>query len=200
MASNEEEDASPSDVAAQIRWMLAARGATESKRCRLRGGTIQPRRRLSEAARVVVRSVLNAPVLSEISGGKDRQDDPSMAADIVVHAPGRATAHTVRRCGELGIEVWDRRYFELQGGFQSHAPVHELVALPEHAARFVQESMPGLTLDQMPHIRVDDPAARYFGAEVGELWQCDWADSGPDAASPFPPRRVVPADDSEGQA
>ena len=114
--------------------------------------------------------------------------------DIVVHDGGRATAHTAKKCVEAGIEVWDRRFFELAGGFASHVPAHQLVAVAEGAEGYVRSAMPGLLLRHMPVMSDQDPAAKFFGAEAGELWQCDWdEDEGAPGAELYPPRCVVRA-------
>lgn len=151
---------------AQVRAMLSARAVAE----RARG---LDRRRNTERAVVAYCPVLNAP--AEAALARD--------VDIVVHDPGRATAHTLRKAKERGVQCFDARIFRVEGGFQAHAPPHELVATAAAAADYVRERFPGLRISHMPHLPEEDPAARYFAAERGELWSCD--------GEGMPPRLVV---------
>ena len=162
------------DVGAMLRY----RESAELRRCQESGR--KPRRRMTRDAVVEWRGVLNAPVFSEVSSALN-------GVDILIVEDGRATAPTARKCTSHGIEMFDSRCFRLPGGFAAHCPEHRLVATAAAARDYVAEHFRGLTLEHMPRMQSDDPGARYFGAEPGELWHVDGGDPGL-----FPPRLVVP--------
>jgi len=173
---------------AEIMAMLRARERAERRR-----GVDPPRRRLTTEARVAYRAILNAPALQEVlrSMGGD--------VDILVHGY-RATQHVLRRCAEEeGIETIDGRLFELEGGVAAHMPRHTLLAPAGEADEWMAEHLPHIAKEALPFLRADDPAALYFGCQVGELWSCgededeeaQTAGGAVDGGATSPPRLVV---------